>query len=74
MAGRPFASTKSIVTTELQICDFKRRDASASLGLRWKYCKYVKALCYEHKWGGRKGEKTDPPKGKELKEEEDFSL
>lgn len=49
IAGRPFASTKSIVTTELQICDFKRFDASANFGLRWKYCKYVKVLCYEQK-------------------------
>lgn len=39
VAGNPFASTSRIVTTELQICDFNRFEASASLGLRWKYWK-----------------------------------
>lgn len=45
-SGKPFASTNRIVTTELHICDFKRFDASASLGFRWKYWKYVKVFCY----------------------------
>lgn len=36
-AGKPFASTSNIVTTELQICDFNLLDASANFGLRWKY-------------------------------------
>lgn len=36
-AGKPFASTSKIVTTELQIWDFNRFDASASFGFRWKY-------------------------------------
>lgn len=47
IAGRPFASTSNVVTTELHICDFRRFDASANFGLRWKYWKYVKVLCYE---------------------------
>lgn len=44
-AGRPFASTRRIVTTELHICDFIRFEASASFGFRWKYWKYVKVPC-----------------------------
>lgn len=36
--GKFLASTSTIVTTELHICDFKRFDDSARRGLRWKYC------------------------------------
>jgi hypothetical protein len=36
-AGRPFASTSKIVTTELQICDLSFLDASTNFGFRWKY-------------------------------------
>lgn len=33
--GRFFASTSTIVTTEVQICDLSRLEASAKRGCRW---------------------------------------
>lgn len=62
IAGRPFASTSNVVTTELQICDFRRFDASANFGLRWKYWKYVKVLCYEQT---SMEKKSQPKEGEE---------